>query len=268
MKLFFICLVIISPAICFSQNLQGKIKYELKMNNTSQNSIREILMFFTQSDYMYEVSNKANIEFGNEANKKYSSVEDSLNDQKNIDHLKELAKNRPQQQWYGNLGTPRIIYSTFDNNFKKYYVKDTTELIQWTLLEDTLTIKDIKCQKASGLFMGSQYKAWFAINIPTSCAPIQFRGLPGLLIEATNLSNGTKLSMLDLEWPLKSNVTAQLKPPCEESQLLSKQEFSVIRNKQNGRAMQLIEEIKKQKELEKQGIKSKLTIGDLNIKNN
>lgn len=53
---------------------------------------------------------------------------------------------------------------------------------KWSIESDTLSILGHNCQKASVLFAGRKYTAWFALDIPVGDGPWKFWGLPGLIM--------------------------------------------------------------------------------------
>jgi len=59
--------------------------------------------------------------------------------------------------------------------------------LQWTILPDTMRINDIKCQKARCAWKGRIYEAWFAPEIPFRAGPWKLTGLPGLIMQASDL---------------------------------------------------------------------------------
>lgn len=71
----------------------------------------------------------------------------------------------------------------------KIYSTDSVFLQQWQIEEDTLTIIGFLCQKATCHFRGRDYVAWFASEIPYSCGPWKFGGLPGLILKIANRDN-------------------------------------------------------------------------------
>lgn len=67
-----------------------------------------------------------------------------------------------------------------------------------------------------------QYIAWFAPSIPVAVAPMQLRGLPGLLVKLDNLNTHTQVIMTYLEWPAKNRVNAT---PCDISNAIGRADF-------------------------------------------
>ena len=54
---------------------------------------------------------------------------------------------------------------------------------EWELCDDTITIAEHFCQKATCRFRGRDFVAWFAPDIPISNGPWKFGGLPGLILK-------------------------------------------------------------------------------------
>jgi hypothetical protein len=73
--------------------------------------------------------------------------------------------------------------------FDTLFVKDTTRIISWELLNETKNISSFNCQKARGNFRGRTYTVWFTNEIPVSLGPWKLNGLPGLILEATDSLN-------------------------------------------------------------------------------
>lgn len=54
---------------------------------------------------------------------------------------------------------------------------------QWKLHNETKTILEHRCQKATCHWRGRDYVAWFAPDIPVKRGPWRFNGLPGLILK-------------------------------------------------------------------------------------
>lgn len=66
----------------------------------------------------------------------------------------------------------------------RYLVKGTTPNIAWQLTDDTLTIGEYLCRKATGEYAGRTWHAWYTEDIPASAGPWKLRGLPGIILKA------------------------------------------------------------------------------------
>jgi GLPGLI family protein len=70
-----------------------------------------------------------------------------------------------------------------------FLVKDNFLAFNWNITQETKTIAGYKCIKATTNFRGREWTAWFTPEIAVPLGPWKLRGLPGLIIEATDNSN-------------------------------------------------------------------------------
>lgn len=63
------------------------------------------------------------------------------------------------------------------------------ESINWNIEEDMDSIAGYLCQKATCLFRGRSYNAWFTADIPWGVGPYKFHGLPGLILKISDDGN-------------------------------------------------------------------------------
>lgn len=103
---------------------------------------------------------------------------------------------------------------------------------QWTLHNDTMTVLEHRCQKATCHWRGRDFVAWFAKDIPIRRGPWKFNGLPGLILklydtdrfytfEAVNLKNSNELMML---YDFKSMTPNELKTVYDHKYIKSTRE--------------------------------------------
>lgn len=65
-----------------------------------------------------------------------------------------------------------------------YRVEEPMPKMNWTIHTDTATVCGYLCQKATARFLGREYEAWFAPEIPRGDGPWKLQGLPGLILKA------------------------------------------------------------------------------------
>lgn len=115
---------------------------------------------------------------------KFYEIEFLVNDSLNILHGDISSQ-------YTSLCEQAIIRKRNSNKNKNYfqirmmpyyYVFETDDAIQWKIEPDTKKINNYNLQKATAVFGGRTWTAWFTpdINIPEG--PYKFRGLPGLVL--------------------------------------------------------------------------------------
>jgi len=78
-------------------------------------------------------------------------------------------------------------------------VEEEIPTIQWKITTATKEIKGLKCQKAIGDCKGRTYEAWFCKDYPYSAGPWKLSGLPGLIIEASDIKNQVIFSFISFE---------------------------------------------------------------------
>ena len=85
-------------------------------------------------------------------------------------------------QIYKNRLTKNII--TKDTYTEDIYILNEQGIVHdWTIHEDTTTILNLVCQKATMEFRGREYTAWFTMDIPINGGPWKLYGLPGLILK-------------------------------------------------------------------------------------
>lgn len=93
----------------------------------------------------------------------------------------------------------KVYITTDDLMMKKYFIEDAVEQINWEIKADTSTIFGFKCQKAIGLCKGRVYKCWFSSSIPQQEGPWKLKGLPGLIMYASDEKNEITFSLTGLQ---------------------------------------------------------------------
>lgn len=69
-----------------------------------------------------------------------------------------------------------------------YFIDDYSMKIEWNLTDDTKTINELVCKKATTNFRGRNWEVWYTPNIPMYYGPWKFYGLPGLIVSAIDES--------------------------------------------------------------------------------
>lgn len=78
------------------------------------------------------------------------------------------------------------VYSRMPHGMMKHdnrFYTDSLTLQKWQLQSGTLRINGYLCHKATCMFRGRSYVAWYAKDIPVSDGPWKFGGLPGLILK-------------------------------------------------------------------------------------
>lgn len=77
-----------------------------------------------------------------------------------------------------------ILFGTTSMNGKEIFFRDSLFPMSWNLEKESKRIDSLECFKATTLFKGRNYIAWYCPQIPVPDGPWKLGGLPGLIMEA------------------------------------------------------------------------------------
>ena len=110
-----------------------------------------------------------------------------------------------EYQREGMAHVPTIFVSLADKNMEVHedvppyhYTYQESGDLQWTLLDDTLTITGYLCHKAQTTYGGRTWYAYYAEDIPSSAGPWKLHGLPGLIVKAEDAEGIFCFEMFEL----------------------------------------------------------------------
>ncbi|AVR45971.1 GLPGLI family protein [Christiangramia fulva] len=79
-----------------------------------------------------------------------------------------------------------LVEKVFKDKLK---YKQALKVVDWDIQPETKEILGYKVQKATGAFAGRNYIVWFAPELPFPDGPYKFNGLPGLILEISDLKD-------------------------------------------------------------------------------
>ena len=193
-------------------------------------------MFSQNLSFVYEVTTNSNIDKKSLKTERYfldisdsKSVFRSDND-RYYDSLREKTgkglgtpldfnqlysrKDKLQGEIYKTVSVPFIL-NTYDILIE--------EKLDWKLLNDSATIANLKCQKATVNYGGRIWEAWFAKSIVIQDGPYIFHGLPGLIVQISDSSNDFKFSLVSY----KNEKNIVFFPP-KKGKILSFSKFKLL----------------------------------------
>lgn len=100
-----------------------------------------------------------------------------------------------------NFSDKKIIYNQASLN-KVFTIAEVMPLQKWKMDTETKKIGNYLCKKATTLFRGRAYTAWYTESLPFIGGPWKFDGLPGMILEVA--SNDGFLSIKARTVTLKS----------------------------------------------------------------
>ena len=194
---FLILIFLVIPFTLISQNKSQNIQvtYDIYFNLGVTNKKAGVLVangsssFFTQGFKVDEEDNLSKDEFGN------FYIDTQRN---NLDiHISSDSLNT-------------LIYLGDD----LYKVKEDLPKIDWDLSNsEEKNINGFKALKATGVFRGREYIAWYTPEIPIQTGPWKFTGLPGLILEISDKNKQFQWFVKKINYPydqkINSFVTAE-----------------------------------------------------------
>jgi GLPGLI family protein len=123
-------------------------------------------------------------------------------------YIKQLNKKSIPNAPRGTLGIE--IFKDFISNKlsmtdlksdlgSSFLYKEDFPQITWTILNENQTILSNQCQKATAIFRGRKYEAWFTTKIPINNGPWKFGGLPGLILKISDTQNNFVFECIGIE---------------------------------------------------------------------
>jgi GLPGLI family protein len=247
---------------CFSysqpQKFIGKIEYsnEIMLASGTYKEYNKITSCFNAYSYCIILTAKppdidAQVENVMKTLLKYTSKYNTVPlDSLQIQHEKAKIKARIEENSNGRDYSIKtfIDYSTYISVMQckigneGYCVTDTLKKTEWVLLEDTMTIEGLLCQKARGLVMGKYYDVWFAPSVPFSAGPAGMYGLPGIIVLATSENKKRRYQLTKLEYPVSSPVEFT---GCTNEKTITNTDYNLLLDKYRKDRQQKMEESKK-----------------------
>ena len=174
-------------------NLQAQDQYsykatyqlEFQEDSTDENSIKSEtgVLYLSEEQSRYSSQGKA--------------IKDSLENMTNPVTMRMDEYNQMTDFKY-------TIYKDYQENelilaekvfqYELKYKQDLKQ-IDWEIQPENKEILGFSVQKAIGNFAGRNYIAWFAPELPFSDGPYKFSGLPGLILEISDLKNHYHFSL-------------------------------------------------------------------------
>lgn len=208
------------------------ISYKLSAQNKTDTSIylckysfawqKDTSKIFSKSfDLMYlEIGKSSSTFYSYHHLLGFQNFMEDIKTRKNLDYITSNSS-----RYYKNSESEIIIHNFEAKEFKvidrlgahnavTYCYSDPLIIPIWNLTQDTLTILNQLCQRATTTFKGRDYIAWFAPDIPISLGPWKFTGLPGLILRVHDSKNQISFDATEIGSSIDSHATEILYPHC------------------------------------------------------
>jgi GLPGLI family protein len=103
---------------------------------------------------------------------------------------------------------------------------ESKTIFNWKILNDTMSIGNIHCQKAVTEYGNREWYAWFTTDIPISDGPYKFCGLPGLIVKLTDSQGFWKFdiaSIVNIDTSIKIGFNNKKPVPIKNRQTFLEQ---------------------------------------------
>ncbi len=104
--------------------------------------------------------------------------------------------------------------------------EEDLQLMDWEIKPETKEIANYKVQKATTVFAGRKYTAWFSVEIPITDGPYKFYGLPGLIIEVSDEKKDYQFQLTNFQ-KLEPSKDVSFDP--KDHMVVDKDEFREIK---------------------------------------
>lgn len=221
-RIFLFVGLFLIPIICKSQQI-GYAKYRADWIVVSNYECTGYLYFSQDKSYFSNQNDSGTFNNPIVTHEKSLGIIDNINSIENNDGISKvttvskiniLDTRRDPFNIYVDLKKNELIqeveFKKGDNKKEFYQVKEEIGLINWKIENEFKEYGLYHCQKATCLFRGRFYTAWFTTEIPVSFGPWKFNGLPGLILEIFDSEHEVMFQLMSIEL---QNLNKEVKVP-------------------------------------------------------
>lgn len=171
----------------YSQSIYAEYLESKKMSENSKRVMPKGLFAMRSRSYLYVLEyTKGQSLYKNHQKSLNIKTYDTTYVDNGIEIKETLFDNTVERLFYKNYADNELLYTNPTGKDDVLYVKDKMIDWDWKIEEETKTINNFLCKKATSFFRGIQFTVWFTDDIPIDCGPAFLNGLPGLIIYAEN----------------------------------------------------------------------------------
>ena len=238
----FICIIFcISSISCFSQ--KGLINYGFidakSVGNAKGPDNNSYLVFNKEQSYFVTAKDSLEQTDKKIEQKSYSNDDDS---EGTVYNGIKLSKEGDQVVYNIKKNTmwSNVLYR------KQIYVKEIAPKINWKIENETKKIGKFICKKATTIFRGRNYTAWFTTEIGVPFGPWKLNGLPGLILEAYDTNKSVYWYFKSVEYPTKTKEKVKYMTIPTKEKFLTYEEFKELQKKEQDIVIEKSMVLKKQ----------------------
>jgi len=107
---------------------------------------------------------------------------------------------------FKNLISNKVYKSVTHPAMYDLYNVNIDDKLNWKILPDKMKFGDIECQKATVIYGGRNWTAWFDPNSPLQEGPYIFHGLPGFIVNISDEKGEYNFSLIRTKRSDKNNM--------------------------------------------------------------
>jgi GLPGLI family protein len=174
------------PTMSFTSQVIYRLEYQPDSTNIKSKKYENFVLLLNETNSVFKSQKMYLQDSASEADEKKGSMGNMA-----------FAMSTNTKFKYSILKDSSELITTLDYvDFDKYVYTEPKKSFEWQIMDDTLTIAGIKCQKAQTYFSGRLWVAWFAPEIPISDGPYKFNGLPGLILQISDARGYYSFSLI------------------------------------------------------------------------
>lgn len=203
--------LVFSSAFAQNKEIEDQIKYKAIYELTYAPDSTDINELKTE-DFNLFLGNKVSI-FASRGRTMSDSLKMNLQGRDirsmNFEERAKRTKTEFESVIYKGFPEEKISYSYKILRDNLRYEEDLNQF-SWEILPENKLIEGYQAQKATTTFAGRNYIAWFTSEIPISEGPYKFNGLPGLILEISDVQNHYNYKLKSFE-KFKNPASVELK---------------------------------------------------------
>ena len=203
--------LVFSSAFAQNKEIEDQIKYKAIYELTYAPDSTDINELKTE-DFNLFLGNKVSI-FASRGRTMSDSLKMNLQGRDigsmNFEERAKRTKTEFESVIYKGFPEEKISYSYKILRDNLRYEEDLNQF-SWEILPENKLIEGYQAQKATTTFAGRNYIAWFTSEIPISEGPYKFNGLPGLILEISDIQNHYNYKLKSFE-KFKNPASVELK---------------------------------------------------------
>jgi GLPGLI family protein len=203
--------LVFSSAFAQNKEIEDQIKYKAIYELTYAPDSTDINELNTE-DFNLFLGNKVSI-FASRGRTMSDSLKMNLQGRDigsmDFEERAKRTKTEFESVIYKGFPEEKISYSYKILRDNLRYEEDLNQF-SWEILPENKLIEGYQAQKATTTFAGRNYIAWFTSEIPISEGPYKFNGLPGLILEISDVQNHYNYKLKSFE-KFKNPASVELK---------------------------------------------------------